>query len=1459
MIKKQLSLSDVIDYFKKHKSKNSVEAIEEVYGYLIAASAIAALIVSSDPATAIGTFCTTAGMSSIKISGLLSWVPDKFKFGKKDREDVALERYELSGIANFMLFNIAIRHSFEEIIIPVLQSVITDLNLTKEEKEHLEKISTEADLKLKELPVVMHVHVRKEDIAGYALEIIGPIMQLLEKKQDETRKSKKSLEKLDLSKLRDKFCETALLHYNAYLINFSTDFPEFALWADISLKQKIVKELSSSLAELKDADRQLQQSLIISIEKIIKRIEALHDQSFCKETGFPSFMKSYELLFKRQSEHLFSQLNIKSRDNIQAHQNQIKAELDKPLIENDDVEEIVYPKIKDIYISQGFEAFTYHKKRHGRAFLAPEFWSKNAKKGENIGNELLETLVDPNFCNRPIIILGNPGAGKSMLSKVFAGLLAETNDFIPFLIKLRNVATGTTNISEHIAKGLSKSIENLNDVNWIDWAKEFRDRIPVIILDGFDELMRFSQSELNNYLNSIKEFQETGLSHGICTRVILTSRIAVMQDVNIPEHTKIIKLNGFDKERKTLWISIWNKHQKKDNYKFQLPDNDNIQQLAQEPLLLFMLGVYDFENSALQNMAQTGNFSQSKLYDSLLHSFALRQLEKNDKYRNASTDQKKAEEELFRLRLGMIALLMFLNDSTHKDIHNLNQELEAFELNNSTIQKENILGGFFFIHENKSVTEGEVERYNYEFLHKTFGEFLAADFMLRVAVKQFDIKSREKLASDTTFKFCFGYNWLHKHSNILNFLMEHCPALINYPGDTATNIIESIIKRDLKNLFNKGFQGFTVNDFIIIKPHEVIEHLAMYSQNLVFLWRAITGDRQKFNFEIYDIHDNVSDESNEIIKYEAQDRNEVNRNKILWKRLCNLWSLVGNKYATAQLTEWLAVDEQDDQLIFVKKRSEMTNNFSDAASAACNDFEKILSLFDLENNLEKIDKNFVDFVAKIIEKKSELRTLAIDALLYRLANKKHLNDPAAIQWLNSQQLNRGQSLELVKMIIAHRLSFSLKYKYEVFANNKHNNNMSLILREILNDIERYPTELKNSELLDVFNDILSASARENIFHHEADAELILNYVLVLKKLNVSWITEPRLHKGLYEDLFHTLTRDLSHHRNEPGEIPKYLMALTEMQSLQPFSTHGRIKYFDEIIHNLSNEIYELVNDNPLAAIEYLKVIPLLNRSYKNRSTVNKKMIGALQELSNNELFFLKHDISVSLSFFRAINYLSSLVAAKIKINPHLLDEVIYRVFREVDYSSRHRSWQYVDYIELLKELRNYSPSAPILTNHQFDESIERLYVDFRHLNMESPLFNNEFLKFIIELKEFQLGDPHHLDIIIRDMTEFFMHEINYVRNEAPLMAADFLICLLERSEIIDFNDNPALLDLIREVGNLKLPKKVRKKIVFLLIKQRAYPPILSPYLERFPKLADLYYNSPELAGQLSLILQEIDS
>ncbi|MCF6172354.1 MAG: hypothetical protein L3J44_00970, partial [Campylobacteraceae bacterium] len=173
-----------------------------------------------------------------------------------------------------------------------------------------------------------------------------------------------------------------------------------------------------------------------------------------------------------------------------------------------------------------YKYFYYQETIHKKDYLDNGNWSNiRHQEDEDIGKELFHALRNPHNINQPIIILGHPGAGKSMFSSQFASKLINNNEFVPFLIKLRGVDSGITDIDAHINKGIQNTISGKPNINWTEWAREFPDKIPVIILDGFDELLRASQTQLNDYIIQIQKLQKTAQNSNLNIRVILTSRL----------------------------------------------------------------------------------------------------------------------------------------------------------------------------------------------------------------------------------------------------------------------------------------------------------------------------------------------------------------------------------------------------------------------------------------------------------------------------------------------------------------------------------------------------------------------------------------------------------------------------------------------------------------------------------------------------------------------------------------------------------------------------------------------------------------------------------------------------------------------------------------------------------------------------------------------------------------------
>ncbi|MCD4650541.1 MAG: hypothetical protein K8S56_01970, partial [Candidatus Cloacimonetes bacterium] len=717
-MKNEITLSDISDLLKK-RNCSLPEEIDKFSGYFITAATIATALAATTPVAALGALLAGAGAANFRISKLLAWLPGGLKYPFQGREIVATDRYELMQVANFMLYDIAIKDSFEQIVYPFIKRAIYEFKMSICVDRI--RLLTEDDIESKKLCDQIKYRPNLVEDTRFALSIISPVGSWIDNNEPENDEIWSIYKEVE-----HKYIEKMSELYNAYLVNLSSQFPEFLLFFDLEHKERTLEILS-----------EIDGSTLENTKLLQKQIKLLEELKFSGKSGFEQFEKLYKNLFQRQTEQIVAKLDDKNKKILETHHRYIASQTNEILIDNQDIEEIVYPANKDIFIPQGYQKIRYIKKEHGYNFLAPSFWDEIEQRND-IEAFLLKTLINPDSADNPILILGNPGAGKSMLSKILAGKLAETPDFVPFFVKLREVATSSKDVLQHVNDGIAKSIGRPGSIDWMDLTESISTRYPVIILDGFDELIQSSKTELNEYLFEIMEFQKVAQLNDICVRVILTSRLSVMNVVEIPDHTNIIKLAPFDVVRRDLWVETWNKVQTKKDYSLNIPEKDIVTELAQEPLLLIMLAVYDFEDSGLQNINNDSDFNQSKLYDTLLTKFTERQLQKKSKsYRSMVNCKKEKEKELFRLRLGMIAFTMFLSDTTSLDDRHLSAKLEVFGLNEYRVEETDILGGFFFVRENKTVSSSHEEHHNYEFLHKTFGEFLVADFLLRIAINQF--------------------------------------------------------------------------------------------------------------------------------------------------------------------------------------------------------------------------------------------------------------------------------------------------------------------------------------------------------------------------------------------------------------------------------------------------------------------------------------------------------------------------------------------------------------------------------------------------------------------------------------------------------------------------------------------------------------------------------------------------
>jgi hypothetical protein len=182
--------------------------------------------------------------------------------------------------------------------------------------------------------------------------------------------------------------------------------------------------------------------------------------------------------------------------------------------------------------------------------------------------------------------------------------------------------------------------------------------------------------------------------------------------------------------------------------------------LAGQPLLLFMLALYNADGNALHT--EGAELAKARLYERLLTRFARREVAKS--LHGALDDQvdQAVEEEL--VRLSVVAFAMFNRGVQWVDETELDDDLNALlhtgargvrdKLRLSSAQL--AVGRFFFVHAARAAHDGQVSR-TYEFLHATFGEYLVARLVHRVSL---DLLARERAAKSRYGRQEPGTGWL---------------------------------------------------------------------------------------------------------------------------------------------------------------------------------------------------------------------------------------------------------------------------------------------------------------------------------------------------------------------------------------------------------------------------------------------------------------------------------------------------------------------------------------------------------------------------------------------------------------------------------------------------------------------------------------------------------------------------
>jgi hypothetical protein len=406
--------------------------------------------------------------------------------------------------------------------------------------------------------------------------------------------------------------------------------------------------------------------------------------------------------------------------------------LDRPILSDGDAPGVVLPTLGAGYVDPDFRVRAV---RSG-ARPADEEWWDRAPVRRDLSAYLAGALTAPASWTAPIVVLGQPGAGKSVLTKMLAAQLPDT-DFLVVRVILREVPADA-DLQDQIEAAVRAATGERT--TWPDLARAASGAQLVVMLDGFDELLQATGVSHSDYLVRIAAFQQREADLDRPVAVIVTSRIAVADRTRYPDGAVALHLEQFRDDQVGEWVARWNRHngtQLRDRGLEPFPADvaRRYPGLASQPLLLLMLALYDAESNALHHDTEGQPLNESALYEELLTAFAAREVAK------AVPDPADSLVEAELQRLSLVAYAMVNRRRQWVTEAELDTDLRALLGESRQAGRADFrtpmtgaglaLGRFFFIQRALAVRDGGTLQ-TFEFLHATFAEYLVARLAVRL-------------------------------------------------------------------------------------------------------------------------------------------------------------------------------------------------------------------------------------------------------------------------------------------------------------------------------------------------------------------------------------------------------------------------------------------------------------------------------------------------------------------------------------------------------------------------------------------------------------------------------------------------------------------------------------------------------------------------------------------------------
>ncbi|XVS66663.1 NACHT domain-containing protein [Actinosynnema sp. CA-299493] len=605
--------------------------------------------------------------------------------------------------------------------------------------------------------------------------------------------------------------------YVHHYLGLAAQVPEFRIWT-------LIGEHSATRAAIEAGGRRVEELLTVQTESLERFSRLL-------SMGAPKDLRE-DRSYRRK-------LGVAAR-----------AALAKPLLRtNPDTPaaNASFPTVERGFVAPGYRVIVHDEESNPSS---DDWWSTHAEVREDIDTFLAAHLSTPDSTVRPLLVLGHPGAGKSLLMTVLAARLPAAG-YTVVTVQLRKVYAENT-VARQIEAALTEVLAER--VDWGRLADECADSIRVVLLDGFDELVQASGVTQSTYLQQVLDFQEREADLERPVAVVITSRTLVVDRARIPHGVPVVKLEEFDDRRIDKWLAAWNEANAS-SPDFRELDSARLLHhgdLARQPLILLMLAIYaaDADNPDLD----AEDLSQAKLYERLIDSFVLRQArDKTPVPRPGQHVAKQAKRS--KRQLGLAALAMFNRGRQYVTDAELNQDLTAFSrgpdaarhgsFDDPLSPADQTVEDFFFIHSAKLGKQGQAGsgRRTIEFLHATFGEYLIAEVSLTLlgkvaterGLRESDPFERFSPLDDALLFALVSHQPFTKRKPILEFASGLFRALDQEVRGDVLDTLDELIHAVHERVTNDHHRAYAPS------PATLVARVATYSANLVCL-RVVLDD-----------------------------------------------------------------------------------------------------------------------------------------------------------------------------------------------------------------------------------------------------------------------------------------------------------------------------------------------------------------------------------------------------------------------------------------------------------------------------------------------------------------------------------------------------------------------------------------------------------------------------------------